>query len=182
MPSIFHSSMAASTSIHSRPSFEQTVKGWGRKCIHVLDTNPLVRMATTILVIAAGIISIVGMIVLTGGQGLVLFFLIPSFLLTALGLTMLFSDVCATIKNKKLQCVAEAIISVSVPFILLGISATLITMATVASGGSALVFANPLFSLGMVASGLSMISARKITFQFFFTLSQVRKNKQKSEE
>lgn len=163
--------------IRTSPPLRETVQGLGHKFIQLMETNHVARLAMTILVITAGILSIVSIIMFAGGQGLVLFFLIPSFIITALGLTMLLTDIASMIKNQKLQYIAEAIVAIATPFLLLGVAAALMTIATAASGGSALVFANPLFSFSMISTGLSLISLRKITFQFFFTHAQVQKLK-----
>lgn len=177
-----HQSMVSANSPSSAPSLIPSPTRLGHKLIHLMETSPAVRLTVDITIIAVGILSIVSMIMFTGGQGLLLFFLIPPFIISAIGLTMLVSDISSMLKSQRLQFIADAIVAVVTPFLLLGVAAALGAIATIATAGTALLFANPLFSLSMIATGLAMVSLRKITFSFFSTYAQIKKQEQLQEQ
>ncbi|EPP37070.1 hypothetical protein BOKEGFJH_00108 [Chlamydia avium] len=135
------------------------------------DRKPCMRYVYDITILALAVIAIIGILVASHGQGLLLFGLIPGFVLGTLGLAMLVSDIAQTPRAQK---IADTLVAVCLPFILLGIASALLASAFIASGGSILIVANPLFIMGIMTIGLSLISLHKVTFQHFKTEALVK--------
>ncbi|WP_348663845.1 IncV family inclusion membrane protein [Chlamydia vaughanii] len=163
---------APSGNIGSR--IKATSKGFFGRLLSLPDRNPKMRYVFDVTIIAVAVITIVGVLVASQGQGLLLFGLVPGFVIGALGLTMLISDIANTPRAQK---IADTITAVLLPFILLGIASALIAAAYFTAGGSALIFANPMFLMGFMTIGLSLISLSKVTFQHFKTQSIINEQK-----
>ncbi|MBX6680451.1 IncV family inclusion membrane protein [Chlamydia gallinacea] len=148
------------------------------RLISLPDRYPCMRYVYDITIIAIAIIAIVSILIVSQGQGLLLFGLIPGFVLSTLGLAMLISDAASTSKAQK---IADTLTAIFLPFILLGMASLLLATASVASGGSILIVANPLFSMGVMTIGLSLISLHKVTFQHFKTEALIKEQKKISQ-
>ncbi|WP_366223736.1 IncV family inclusion membrane protein [Chlamydia buteonis] len=145
--------------------------GFFGRLLSLPDRNPKMRYTFDIGIIAIAISSIIGILVASQGQGLLLFGLIPGFIFGALGLTMLVSDIANTPKSQK---IADTITAVLLPFILLGIASALIASAYFTVGGSTLILANPQFLMGFMTIGLALVSLSKVTFQHFKTQALIK--------
>ncbi|WP_139414775.1 IncV family inclusion membrane protein [Chlamydia abortus] len=148
-----------------------TSTGFFGRLLSLPDRNPKMRYIFDIGIIAIAVISIIGILVASQGQGLLLFGLIPGFIFGALGLTMLVSDIADTPKSQK---IADTITAVLLPFILLGIASALIASAYFTAGGSTLILANPQFLMGFMTIGLALVSLSKVTFQHFKTQALIK--------
>ncbi|AFS26109.1 putative inner membrane protein [Chlamydia psittaci WC] len=148
-----------------------TSVGFFGRLLSLPDRNPKMRYVFDIGIIAIAVISIIGILVASQGQGLLLFGLIPGFIFGALGLTMLVSDIADTPKSQK---IADTITAVLLPFILLGIASALIASAYFTAGGSTLILANPQFLMGFMTIGLALVSLSKVTFQHFKTQALIK--------
>ncbi|EGK69059.1 putative inner membrane protein [Chlamydia abortus LLG] len=160
---------ASPTSIGKRIGATST--GFFGRLLSLPDRNPKMRYIFDIGIIAIAVISIIGILVASQGQGLLLFGLIPGFIFGALGLTMLVSDIADTPKSQK---IADTITAVLLPFILLGIASALIASAYFTAGGSTLILANPQFLMGFMTIGLALVSLSKVTFQHFKTQALIK--------
>lgn len=162
---------------HSKPQFTHRVSqksSFLEKLISLPDRHPCMRYIYDITIIAIAIIAIVSILAASQGRGLLLFGLIPGLVLGALGLAMLISDVAQTKKAKK---IADTLTAIFLPFTLLGIASLLFASAFVASGGSILIVANPLFLMGVLAISLTLISLHQVTFQHFKTEALIKEQK-----
>ncbi|SPN73578.1 hypothetical protein C10C_0409 [Chlamydia serpentis] len=148
--------------------------GLFRRFITVPDRHPKMRYVYDIGIIAIAVISIISLLIATQGQGLMVYALIPALALGALGVTMLISDVIGTPKAKK---VAEAMTAIIVPMIVLAIAAGLIAGACAVSGGTVLVFANPMFIMGLITVGLYFMSLNKLTLNYFRTACLIKEQR-----
>ncbi|WP_375793200.1 IncV family inclusion membrane protein [Chlamydia sp. 12-01] len=148
-----------------------TSTGFFGRLLSLPDRNPKMRYVFDIGIIAIAVISIVGILVASQGQGLLLFGLIPGLIFGALGVTMLISDIANTPRSQK---IADTITAVLLPFILLGIASALIASAYFTAGGSTLILANPQFLMGFMTIGLALVSLSKVTFQHFKTESLIK--------
>ncbi|SYX08780.1 hypothetical protein C834K_0315 [Chlamydia poikilotherma] len=160
---------APHTGIGSRIRTSST--GFFGRLLSIPDRNPKMRYVFDIGIIAIAVISIIGILVASQGQGLLLFGLIPGFIFGALGLTMLISDIANTPRSQK---IADTITAVLLPFILLGIASALIASAYFTAGGSTLILANPQFLMGFMTIGLALVSLSKVTFQHFKTEALIK--------
>ncbi|MEF9519785.1 IncV family inclusion membrane protein [Chlamydia crocodili] len=157
------------TGIGSRIRTSST--GFFGRLLSLPDRNPKMRYVFDIGIIAIAVISIIGILVASQGQGLLLFGLIPGFIFGALGVTMLISDVANTPRSQK---IADTITAVLLPFILLGIASALIASAYFTAGGSTLILANPQFLMGFMTIGLALVSLSNVTFQHFKTEALIK--------
>ncbi|EPP34354.1 hypothetical protein CP10139811_0375 [Chlamydia ibidis] len=146
-------------------------KGLWNRITQLADTNPRVRYTLDITIIVLGILSIVGVLIASQGQGLLVFGIIPGLVLVSLGLTLLVSDVASTEKKKE---IAEMLTAIFVPLVLLGLASALFAGAYFTCGASALILASPLFIMGTMTVGLSLVSLNKVTFQYFHTRSLIK--------
>ncbi|WP_201456764.1 IncV family inclusion membrane protein [Chlamydia sp. 17-3921] len=134
--------------------------GLFRRFITLPDRNPKMRYVFDLTIIAIAIISIISILAVSQGQGLLLYGLIPGFVIGALGITLLISDVVSTPRAKK---IADTLTAVLLPIIVLGIATALIASAYFSAGGTALLFANPQFIMGVITIGLFFMSLSKVT-------------------
>ncbi|ANH78235.1 IncV family inclusion membrane protein [Candidatus Chlamydia sanziniae] len=141
------------------------------------DRYPKLKYVYDICLIAIAIISIISILIATQGNGLLLYALIPGFIMGALGVTLLVSDIASTPKAKK---IADIITALLLPIIVLGIAAVLIASAYFSAGGTALVFANPQFIMGFLTIGLFFLTLNKITLNYF-RMEMLRKIQKKME-
>ncbi|BAE81485.1 conserved hypothetical protein [Chlamydia felis Fe/C-56] len=155
-----------------------TSTGFFGRLLSIPDRNPKMRYVFDIAIIAIAVISMVGILVASQGQGLLLFGLIPGFIFGTLGVIMLISDVANTPRSQK---IADTITAILLPFILLGIASALIASAYFSVGGSALIFANPQFIMGFMTIGLALVSLSKVTFQHFKTEALIKAQQKVSE-
>ncbi|AAP05039.1 IncV family inclusion membrane protein [Chlamydia caviae] len=145
--------------------------GFFGRLLSLPDRNPKMRYIFDIAIIAIAVISIVGILVASQGSGLLLFGLIPGFIVGALGVTLLISDIADTPKAQK---IADTVTAVLLPLIILGIASALIASAYFTAGGSTLIFANPQFLMGFMTIGVALISLSKVTFQHFKTEALIK--------
>ncbi|AAF38167.1 IncV family inclusion membrane protein [Chlamydia pneumoniae] len=158
----------AAASPSGQPSVVKRLKtsstGLFKRFITVPDKYPKMRYVYDTGIIALAAIAILSILLTASGNSLMLYALAPALALGALGVTLLISDILDSPKAKK---IGEAITAIVVPIIVLAIAAGLIAGAFVASSGTMLVFANPMFVMGLITVGLYFMSLNKLTLDYF---------------
>ncbi|WP_100934811.1 IncV family inclusion membrane protein [Candidatus Chlamydia corallus] len=152
--------------------------GLFRRFITVPDRYPKMRYVYDIGIIALAAIAILSILLTASGSSIMLYALAPALVMGALGVSLLISDIMNSPKAKK---IAERITAIVVPIIVLAIAVGLIAGAFAVSGGTMLVFANPMFIMGLITVGLYFMSLNKLTLNYFRT-EHLLKTQKKTQE
>ncbi|MEG0287880.1 MAG: IncV family inclusion membrane protein [Victivallaceae bacterium] len=128
------------------------------------DKHPKLKIVFDVGIIALAVISIITTIVMSGGQGLMLYALIPSVLFAGLGLALLLSDL---VKKPKAQAIVQKTLAVLTPILLVSAGAALIVAACYTGGFGVMLATTPQFFIGMILIGLAMISIKQVTLKAF---------------
>lgn len=176
-----HSSGSMSSE-HPILSHKRQISSLFSRLVHLPDQKPRLRYVFDIAIIAISILMIVGVLLATQGNGLLLFALIPGFVIGALGITLLVTDIGRISETAKRR--ADTIAAVIAPFLILAISGALIASAVAISGGSVLVLAHPLFTMGIIGLGLTLMAVNRITAPQLLSgnLSEVKKTQEVSDQ
>lgn len=152
------------SSVYKRPSVVKP--SLISRILSLPDRHPRVAFAFDITILALAIISMVAILIVTQGQGVLLFALIPGIVLGAFGIYMLVSDI-GKHGSEKLKRVIDTVAAVVTPFLLLGIASCMLLAACALSGGGALLLIHPFFVMGMVTMGVSLITLNRVTYAHF---------------
>lgn len=139
---------------------KNTVKGSVHKILSLPDKHPKLRIIFDIAIIALAIIAMVSILLTSGISGPMFFAIVPLMGFAGLGIALLISD---TVKNKKVQRIAEKVAAAIVPLIILGSGAAFITAGVLAVPTSAAFLGTPQFILGVVISSLAIVALKNIT-------------------
>lgn len=144
----------------TRSKIKNTVKGSLHKILSLPDKQPKLRVVFDIAIIALAIIAMISMLLTSGISGPMFFAIVPLMGFMGLGVALLISD---TVKNKKVQRIAEKVAAAIVPLIILGSGAAFITAGVLAVPTSAAFLGTPQFILGIVISSLAIVALKNIT-------------------
>lgn len=152
------------SSVYKRPSVVKP--SLISRILSLPDKHPRIAFAFDITILALAIISMVAILIVSQGQGILLFALIPGIVLGAFGIYMLVSDI-GKHGSEKLKRVIDTVAAVVTPFLLLGIASCMLLAACALSGGGALLLIHPFFVMGMVTMGVSLITLNRVTYAHF---------------
>lgn len=140
------------------------IKGKAGGFLSLPDKHPKLRIAFDIGIIALAVISIISIIMMSGGQGLMLYALIPGMLFAGMGVALLISDV---VKNPKTMLRAQKVMALITPLLLASAAALLIIAASAVGGPGVMMVAQPQFILGLVLASFSLLSVARVTIPVF---------------